>query len=156
MSGIYVLRNGGVTISTAITVLQIKTGAAKPIEILRASLTQGSSTTSAQCAVKLLRKTAAATVTIAAAGTNVNKYDPGSPTAGVELGTSATGFTASAEGTDGEVDVERGFNVLNGFEWLATPEERIVVPAASFFALKFGISPPSATWYGEIVYKELG
>jgi hypothetical protein len=151
---VYTLRNNGVSISTAITVLQLQAGTAGPIEILRAALTQQAVVTSTQVAAKLVRKSAAATVTIAVAGTNLNKNNPIMPASNATLGTSATGFTASGEGTDGEIDIERGFNVLTGFEWLASDAEQIIVPAAGIFALKFSVAPPAATWYGEIVFRE--
>jgi len=151
----YVLRNGGVTISTAITVLQLKAGTNYPLEILRAALTQRGSTTSAQESVSLLRKSAAATVTAASAGTTLNKYGSANPTSDVSLGTSATGITASAEGTNGEILVQRGFNVLSGFEWLPTPEERIVVPVSGILAMTFLNAPASQTWFAEIVFREL-
>jgi hypothetical protein len=152
----YILKNLGVSISTAITVLQLKAGANGPIEIMRSSLTQGSTATSAQYAAALLiRKTAAATVTIAVAGTNVLKQNPVNPTTDASLGTAATGFTATAEGTDGEETISRGFNDLNGAEWLATPEERILIPQAGIVAQKFKVAPQSATRYGEIAFREL-
>lgn len=151
---VYTLRNNGVTISTAITALQLKAGTNGPIEILRCALTQQSVTTSTQIAAKLVRKTAAATVTIAVAGTNVNKNNPANPTSDASLGTSATGFTASAEGTDGEIDMERGFNVLSGLEWLPSEAEQIIVPQGGIIALKFSVAPPSATWYAEITWRE--
>jgi hypothetical protein len=154
---VYQLNNGnaGTTVSTAITVLQLKPGTNGPAEILRASMSQSGNTTSTQVAIALQRKSAAATVTIAVAGTNVNKMNPISPTADASLGTSATGFTASAEGTPTDYAVKRGFNILNGFEWLPTPEERVMVPQSGFLGLTFVTAPPSTVYYGELVFREL-
>lgn len=152
----YVLRNGGVSISTAITVLQLKAGSNSPLLLLRAAITQAGATVSAQERISLVRKTAAATVTAASAGTTLVKYGTAAPTSDVSLGTSATGITASAEGTDGDVLLDRGFNVLNGFEWLPTPEERILVPVGGIVAMKFLSAPASQTWYAELVFMELG
>lgn len=147
----FVAKNGdaGVTISTAITILQIKAGAAA-LEILRASLSQAGSTTSAAARVQLLRKTAAATVT----SFTPRKLNPGAPAALAVGGTAATGFTGTAEGTDGEVLIERGFNVLNGFEWVPTPEERLWVPQGGFIAMKFPAAPASHLWHAEVVFRE--
>lgn len=147
--------NAGVSISTAITVVQIKPGTNGPVEVLRASLSQSGNTTSTQVAGGLQRKSAAATVTIGVAGTNTTKGNPISPTADLSLGTAATGFTASAEGTPTEYHVKRGFNILNGFEWLPTPEERLLLPQSGFLGLTFFTAPPSTTWYGEIQVREL-
>jgi hypothetical protein len=153
----YILTNGGVgvTISTAITAIQLKAGINGPVEILRFSLTQSSSTTSAQVLAGLVRKTAAATVTAATAGTHLLKGNPANPTSDASLGTSATGYTASAEGTNGEIPVLRGFNVLNGLEWLPTPEERIVVPQGGIIGVTFLSVPPSATWVATMAFREL-
>lgn len=155
MRSTYVLRNGGATISTAITILQLKAGTNFPLEILRAALTQDSSTTSAQERFSLLRKSGAATVTAASAGTTLCKYNPAAPTSDVALGTTSTGITASSEGTDSDILVDRGFNVINGIEWLPTPEERIIVPVGGFLAMKFLTAPASHVWFAEIVFREL-
>jgi hypothetical protein len=152
----FTLKNLGVTIATAITALQLKAGTNGPVEILRASTGQGSTAVSAQYAAALvIRKTAAATVTIAVAGTNVLKQNPVNPASDLSLGTSATGFTASAEGTDGEETLTRAFNDLNGAEWLASPEERILVPQGGIIGMKFKVAPQSATRYCEYAFREL-
>jgi hypothetical protein len=151
----YTLKNNGVSISTAISVIQLKLGTNGPAELLRASQTQGTSTTSSQIAAKIVRKTAAATVTAAVAGTTLLKQNPINPASDASLGTAATGITASAEGTDGEAPIERGHNILNGWEWLPTPEERELVPQAGIVALKNSVAPPSATYYAEIAFREL-
>lgn len=138
----YKISNGsaGVVISTAITILQIKAGAAA-LELLKVVLTQGLSETSTQEQVQILRKSAAATVT----SYTPLKCNPGAPAALCVGGTSATGYTASAEGTDGDVLVDEGFNILNG--WLWVPEkERIIVPQSGIIAIKFPVAPASATW----------
>lgn len=151
---VYTLRNNGVTISTAITILQLQAGTAGPIELLRASLSQQAVVASTQIACRIVRKTGGATVTAAVAGTTLNKNNPIMPASNANLGTSNTGITASAEGTDGEIDIERGFNVLTGFEWLASDAEQIIVPQGGIIALKFSVAPPSATWYAEFVFRE--
>lgn len=152
---VYSLANNGVTISTAITALQLKAGANGVVELLRAALTQSTSVTSTQFAAGVIRKTAAATVTAASPGTNIKKMNPASPTADCTTGTAATGYTATGEGTDGDLSIQRGVNILNGWEWLPTPEERMVVPIAGFVAVKFLSAPPSATWLAELLFREL-
>jgi len=152
---VYTLKNNGVSISTAITVLQLLAGTAGPVEVLRASLTQATSTTSTQVQAGVIRKSAAATVTAATAGTTLLKQNPVAPTSNANLGVTATGITATAEGTNGERTSERGFNILNGYEYLSTPEERILAPQAGILALTFLTAPPSATWLGEICFREL-
>jgi hypothetical protein len=151
----YRLTNNGVSISSAVTVLQLKAGTNGPLEILRWHISQSTTTTSAQVLVGLIRKTGAATVTAGSAGTTVLKQNPVNPTTDASLGTSATGITGSAEGTNGELTCQRAFNVLTGAEVLFTPDERIIVPQGGIIALTFLSAPPSATWLAEISWREL-
>lgn len=152
---VYTLTNNGVSISTAITALQLKPGTNGPCEVLRAAITQSTSTTSTQLAAGVIRKSGAATVTAAVAGTTLKKHNPISPTSDASLGTSATGITASAEGTNSDLTIQRGLNVLNGWEYLPTPEERLVVPQSGFLAVTFLSAPPSATWFADLTFREL-
>lgn len=152
----YVLRNAGVTISTAIAILQLKAGTNYPLELLRASLSQFGSTTSAGARFSLVRKSAASTVTAASAGTHLNKLNASNPTSDVSLGTSATGYTGTSAGTNTDILVDEGFNVLNGYIWLPTPEERIIVPQGGIIAMEFLTAPASHTWYASIYFRELG
>jgi hypothetical protein len=149
------LKNNGVSISTAITALQLKTGVNGPAEILRFAMTQSTNAVSSQTAVMLVRKSAGATVTAAVAGTTLTKENPIAPTADASLGATATGITATAEGTNTEQSIIRGFNVLNGVEWLPTPEERLIVPQTGFIGLTFMSAPASSTWQAEMVFREL-
>ncbi len=152
---IHTLRNE-MTVSTAITILQLLAGATMPFEILSAALTQRGSTTSVQNAIAFVRKTVAATVTAAILGTTLFKNRPGDPNAALQLTTTGTGHTATAEGTDGDQVLKEGFNVLNGWKYLPVPEERIIVPSAGIIGLKFLNAPASQTWLAEIVIRELG
>lgn len=151
----YQLINNGVSISTAITAIQLKAGTNGPVEIERFGLSQSTSTTSAQVLSGLIRKTAAATVTTGIAGTTVLKQNPINPTTDASLGTSATGITATAEGTNGELLEQRGFNVLNGLEILYAPEERPMVAQAGICGVTFLSAPPSATWLAFLKFREL-
>lgn len=150
---VYTLRQSS-TVSTAITVLQLKAGANNGFVIIRASLTQYGSTTSAQETISIVRKSGAATVTTAVAGTTLLSRDPNQATASLSLGTSATGVTATGEGTDGDVILQEGFNVLNGWLYIPVPEERIYVPPAGIIGLKFLTAPASQTWKQEVVIME--
>jgi hypothetical protein len=148
--GIYSITRS-VTTSTAITILQIKAGAATPLKIIRAWCNQSDVATNAQAAIQLLRKTAAATVT----SFTPLKNSPSYPTADAAGGTAATGITASAEGTDGDIIIQEGFQMQNGWLYLPVPEERIIVPAAGIIALKFPAAPTSALWKCGIIFGEL-
>ncbi len=149
-SGIYVAR-AAITVSTAITIMQIKAGSSRALDLIRASVSQRGSTTSVQESLQILRKTAAATVT---ALTPVLLRGAGA--ADAAGGVAATGHTATAEGTDGDILYQEGFNVLNGFLYLPVPEERPRVPAGGFIALKFPDAPASQAWKIAMVFGELG
>lgn len=150
----YKLKNLGVAIATAISVAQLKAGTNGPIAVLRHSLTQDGSVTSTQIRGGLIRKTAAATVTAASAGTTLTKQNPAAGTTDASLGTSATGITATAEGTDGENLATRGFNVLNGMEVAYMPEEREIIPQGGIVAQKLQVLFNS-TWDSELSFMEL-
>src|SRR5690242_10842975 len=154
---VYVFSRQTVAIPNAITtILQIKAGAAKPIEILRAWASQVSSTTSTQVQIGLVRLSVAGTVTAAVAA-DVKVTNPSDGASGVQLGTSATGYLATAEGTVSDMTYPDNFNILNGWLYLPVPEERIIVPGAGLLALKFLAAPGGAwNWSAGIVFRELG
>ena len=143
-----------------VTMAQLKSGTNGAAEILRASLTQGSNTTSTQCLAQLNRKTTAATVTAATAGTNLFKQNGANPTTDATLATSGTGITATVEGTNGEQPWIRGFNSLNGVEYLSSPEERIMVAQVSnstynIIGLTLTNTALSANWVADLKWREL-
>ena len=150
MPYIYVAKNGdtGAIISTAITILQIKAGAAA-LELLRAGISQGLSETSTMEHVQILRKTGAATVT----SFTPRRYNPSDPISLAVGGVAATGYTATVEGTDGEVLLDDGWNILNGWQW-KSGEDRIVVPQGGIVAMKFPVAPASATYRAFMVFAE--
>jgi hypothetical protein len=155
---VYTIVNAAVTISTAITLIQIKAGANNGFRILRAVLTQRGSTTSVQESIALVRKSAAATVTAAIDATDstatICKQDPNQPAASATLSTSGTGITGTSEGTDANQILREGFNVLNGWLYLPTPEERIFVPSGGIIALKFMNAPASQVWNAAVTFME--
>ncbi len=152
---VYTFSRQGMSVSTAITVLQLAAATAKPVEILRAWASQQTSTTSTQVGITLVRKTGAATVTAAVAA-DIKKANPSDSASSVQLGTALTGYTATAEGTDGDQLYVDGFNVLSGWLYLPVPEERIVVAGGGIIGLKFLTTQAAATYNVGICYRELG
>jgi hypothetical protein len=132
----------GITTSAAtpITAVQYAASSSNTAEVLYFSISQSASTTSAMEQVRLIRKTAAATVTIGAVGTNI--FDAtGNSTGGAgtfrgTLSTSATGVVGSAEGTDGDEFFRWDFNVLSGYERDFQPNHRLWVPPSGIIAVK--------------------
>jgi hypothetical protein len=128
------------TISTAITIIQAVAASAKPLVAVRAWVTESASATAAQAGIEIVRKTGAGTTTAV------------TPVV-VRPSTSAASFTAghnaSAEGTVTDVHDGEGFNVVNGWLWLPTPDEQLVVAAAGILGSRFAAAPASQTWrYG--------
>jgi len=155
----YIVR-AELTISTAITAVQIKAGSTAGFEILDCTVTQKGSTTSAQEKIALVRKTAAATVTAASVGSTglangVFMTDPNMSSPALVLSTSGTGFTATSEGTDGDVPLQLGFNVLNGCYEIPVPERRLWVPPSGIIGVKFFSAPSSQIWEFNIGIMEL-
>jgi hypothetical protein len=75
-------------------------------------------------------------------------------TTGAE-GTAGTDSSANAAGTRTPI-VYDGFNNLNGWLWVPTPEERIVIPADTAIVLKIVGTPATLTnWSAGITYEEL-
>lgn len=143
--GIYAARMDNISVSTAITILQVTAPATAVLELIRAWVS-GNTTTSAGQRIQLLRKSAAATGTTAVTPAPLD----GSAAAGSTAGRNATG-----EGTDGTVLYEDMFNVVSGWLWLPVPEERIWVPPSGVIALKFPAAPAATNFTAGIVYREL-
>ena len=146
----YVVNHNRIVVSTAITILQIKAGAAASLDVAEFSLMQTLSETSQTEVIQIVRKSGAATVT----SFTPLKLNPGDPAAAAVGGTAATGITGTAEGTDTDVLDEWGFNVLNGVAWVYIPELRVHVAAAGIIGLKFPVAPTSATWTGRLKFLE--
>lgn len=137
----------------AVTNLNLQANATKPFAVVRVliELAQATIPTSANARVRLVRKTAAPTVTSIAASTFLN-HDPTDADSGA-----TAGHTATVEGTDGDF-IERGWNSSFGFDFAPTPEEYIVVPAgtANGFGVKSNVAPPAGNYSFVITYHEIG
>lgn len=139
----------------AVTNFVLQAHATKPFVVVRAmiELAQATIPSAAHARVRLVRKTAAPTVTSVAASTFMN-HDPTDSDAGL-----TAGHTASAEGTDGDF-IERGWGANTGwvFDFNPTPEEYIVVPAgvANGFGLKHNVAPPAGAYAFTITFHEIG
>lgn len=137
----------------AVTNLVVHAAATKPFVVIKCTIepAQAALVTDAGAVIRLVRKTAAGTYTSVAASTFLN-HDPTDSDAAL-----TAGHTATAEGTDGDF-IPRGWNSKQGFEWLPTPEEYIVIAAgvANGFALKSNVAPPAGIYNFAITVVELG
>jgi hypothetical protein len=144
--GVYSTKLDATVVATARTLVQYNASATNIGVVLRAWVSQNLSETSTQEEVEIQRVTTAGTGT---AG-NLRAL----ATYGAALGTTTVNHTA--EGTAGDSLIREGFNILNGWLWVPTPEERIVVPPSGRVVLKFPVAPASATWSAGLVVAELG
>jgi len=151
-SGSYTLIRQGVSTSTAITVNQVLAPALAAIEITRAEVTQDNVTTTGQTRIQLNRLSTACTVTSTTAAPQAN----GMQASKCVGGTSATGITATVEGTIAATPWSGGFNVVNGTLYLPVPEQRLLVvgSAAGFVGLKFATAPAAAQFTSTVEWLE--
>jgi hypothetical protein len=127
--------------STAITILQARAHATRPLVVTRLWL-DSTAVAAATVSIQILRQTTAGTMTTLSPGPLPLR--PNVPTAGL-----TAGRTATVEPTASDILLEESFNAVNGYLWLPTPDEQWVIPAAGFLGLKFSAAPASSTWaYG--------
>jgi hypothetical protein len=138
-----------VTTGTAIkTMLQIATPATRQLQLISwgFSLDQAPATTGVGV-VELIQTDVAATVTAHVAA-GVQPLDPNAPASLMTLGTSATGYTATAEGTPTATrlfDATEVAGVSNGampisYSYQFMPDERPIVAVSKFLRVRVTFS----------------
>ena len=128
------------------------------IEILRAWCSQIETETSQQLGIMLaLQASAFGTYT----STTPAPHFIGGKVSGIAGGTTGaegsagTDASANAAGTKTPI-VYDGFNNLNGWLWVPTPEERIIIPADTAIVLAMvGTASTLTGWNAGITYREL-
>lgn len=141
-SGMYQLVRPTTTTSTAITTNQVTSVAGTYIEYTRCWVNQNTITATAQQRVQFLRKSSAATVT----GTSPTAMGNAMQASKCVSGATATGITATIEGTNGNVYIEEGFNIVNGWLYLPVPEERHYQAGADSSGILAATAWTSAGW----------
>ena len=143
-AGLYNLIRSSVATSTAITVNQVLVPALAAAEFTRAWCNQDSVTTTNQTRIQLNQNSSACTVTSQAAVA----AGKGMQASKCVNTTTATGITATIEGTVTSSWWQEGFNIVNGILYLPVPEARwmLVGQASGFAALKFPGAPASAAY----------
>lgn len=161
MSREYALVATNITLANAaVTLAFLNPPATGSIEILRAWASQSSSTTSGMQRVQLNTQVTAFPTLVSATPIKLKTGDPASLITGGTAGAAGTsGINASAEGAGAKtVQYPDVFNILNGWLWVPTPEERIIVNAGG--GAGFGIHFPAAAtvlsgWNAGIIFREL-
>jgi hypothetical protein len=133
-----------VTTGTAIkTMLQLATPSTRQIQLIAWGFSIDDPP-GADAVVELLQTDVAATVTAHVAA-GVQPLDPNGPASLLTLGTAATGYTASAEGSTAaarvfdavslsSVSAEAAAGLLYGYQWM--PDERPIVAVSKFLRVR--------------------
>lgn len=163
-SRVYSLNAGGLTLANQAVTLAFLNPAAGPgpaIKITRVTVGQSGSTTSAQQRVQLVTQVTAFPTLTSSTPKTTSLGDPVSSITGGTAGAAGTsGVNASAEGAGTKTVRKEGtFNVLNGYEWVSSPNDQIILQAGSLsgFGVHLPVAPSSlSNWQAEIVFEEVG
>ena len=160
---VFTVSAGGITLANAaVTLVFINPPAAPSVgfRVLRCWIAQSANATSAQQRVQMVTQvTSFPTLTSATPRPNKLQNSAAVITGGTAGAAGTAGTNASAEGAGSKtVLYESAFNVLNGFEWVATPKETVELPAglASGFGLFLPVAAATLTnWEFGVTYEEI-
>jgi hypothetical protein len=155
--GVYTLTKAITNPSTANVVVQIKPGASNAIKIHRLTITQTGSTTSTNAEVLIKRLSAAGSAGTAFADTDVGRR-AGDGVCSLTYTTTGTAYSLGSAGTAASSAgslLDRGFNIVTGFDDYPVPEDRIDVPAAGFLGIFMPVAP-AGTYVFEVTFEEVG
>lgn len=152
-----------VTTGTAIkTMLQLATPSTTQIQILEWGFSLDDPP-GADGVVELLQTDVAATVTAHVAATGVINLDPNGPTTLLTVGTSATGYTASAEGS---TTATRVFDTVSlssvsgesGLSYVRTfmPDDRPIVAVSKFLRVRATTPTTASDMRTFITFQQVG
>lgn len=159
---VYTVSGANITLANqAVTLVFINPSSTIGIEILRAWASQTGTTTSAQQRVQLnTQVTAFPTLTSATPAKTVLSDGASGITGGTAGAAGTAGINASAEGAGAKsIILSDAFNNLNGYLWLPTPLETIILNAgaASGFGLHLPAAPGTLTgWNFGVTFREIG
>jgi hypothetical protein len=158
----YTVTGTNITVAAqAVSLVAIMPVAGGAIEILRCWISQHANATSAQQRVLLGSKVTAFQTVVSATPALTKLSDPASNISGATtIAAGKCGINASAEGGGTLTTiVADAFNVLNGYLWIPTPRETIIITgtSASAFVMQFPAQPATLTnWNFGVTYAELG
>lgn len=141
------------------TILQVATPATRQCQLISWGYSL-SVTPPGVSTVELIQTDVAATVT-AHAATGLQSLDPNAPTSLMTLGTSATGYNATVEGTETatrtfdqmQLGVAAGNNQLEySYQWM--PDERPIVAISKFLRIRTTFTSTTPLIVGWVVYDE--
>lgn len=154
--------SGVATANGVKTMLQLSTPTTRQIQLISWGYSV-SVTPPGVSTVELIQTDVAATVT-AHAATGIQALDPNAPASLLTLGASATGFTATAEGTptatrvfDSQIlGIAAGNQDLTYSYQFMPDEERPIIPVSKFLRVRTTFTSTTPLFLCWIVWKELG
>ena len=158
----YVISSAGITLANqAVSLIFLNPGTTVALEILRLWVSQSANATSAQQRVQVATQVTAFPTLTAFTPAKLKRNDPVSAITGATNGAAGTcGINASAEGAGAKTIIfEDAFNVLNGWLWVPTPMETIIMPpsSSSGLSLFLPVAPATLTnWAFGMVFREIG
>jgi hypothetical protein len=158
----YNVGGGGLTLANqAVTLVWINPGLTQGFEVLRCWAGQTGTGTSAQQRIQTNTQVTAFPTVVSTTPAKTKFGDPASNITGNTNGAAGTcGINASAEGAGGKTIINNDtFNNLNGYLWVPTPRETIVLGAgiASGFGLHVPVAPGTLNnWQVGVTYAEMG
>lgn len=160
----YVLSGENLTMGTGNVLAAFQTAAAGSagaiVEVERVTVSQSGTATAAQVRLNVGSRTVAGTLTVTSA-----TPDPlviGGPASGITGGTSP--ITAAKAGVASSADSGGTYtalfqinpNNLGGYDWLAIPEHKIIVPPSTLFVVWFAAAPGTTTgWTVNVLFHEV-
>lgn len=155
MSREFTVGDAGQTVLGATTLSFVNPPAAPSInlEIIRAWIGQSANATSAQQRAQLETQVSPFPTLVSKTPAKLKRAEAVSTIVGGTAGAAGTaGVNASAEGAGAKTAIfDDAFNVLNGYLWVPTPDEKIIMPAGSLsgIGLFFPVAPTTLsgwTW----------
>ena len=162
MRGVYEIVGSNITVANAaVTIIFINPGTTQSIAIKRIAISQAANATSAQQRVDFITQVTTFPTVTAFTPKKTSLIDAVSVIAGGTAGAAGTcGINASAQGGGAQTIIHSdSFNVLNGYLWVPTPDEVIVMnaSASSGFGVQFPAAPGTLTgWNFSLTFQELG
>lgn len=148
----YSVGGGGISTVSAVVTLAFLNPAAAPnvnLEMFRCWAGQAVNATSAQQRVQLETQVTAFPTLTSATPAKLKRTEAVSIITGGTAGAAGTaGINASAEGAGAKsAIIDDAFNLLNGYLWVPTPNETIIMPAGSTsgFGLYLPVAPSVTT-----------
>lgn len=155
----YVVSAAGITVAGATTLISLRPSTTLALEVLRMWVGQSANANVAQQRIRAeIQSGTAPTLT----GATPTKTKQGDPTSGIVSGTTGAagtaGINASVEAGTKAAIFDDAFNVLNGWLWVPTPRETLILPAGgSALGLFFPVAPATlSNWAFGMVFAELG